>query len=309
MRLIALFLLWFCSSGVSLADAGASATVESLVAPAWVHRDGRRQPLVAGQPLAAGEMVQTGVAARVRLSLPDGSLVRLGQQARFFVAESELRTRPARSLRATLRVVAGAFRFSTSAVSRLRATRDVTIRLPTLAAGIRGTDVWGRSSPDRDFVVLIEGRVSVRRDGSGEVVLDQPLSLLENVPGQPPAPPSKVDPDTLGRYAAETEIAPGEGAQAPGGRWQVVASAGNSERGALDDWDRLRAGGFNATIEPSGRRGGPIVYRVRVAGIATREDAQAVAAALAGSLGFHKATVAPWAGDSRDGGRPQAGKS
>lgn len=43
------------------------------------------------------------------------------------------------------------FRFTSGKLARL-AKRDVTIRLATDTAGIRGTDVWGPIEPGRDFV-------------------------------------------------------------------------------------------------------------------------------------------------------------
>ena len=37
----------------------------------------------------------------------------------------------------------------------------MSIRVATVTAGIRGTDLWGKSAADRQIVCLIEGRIEV----------------------------------------------------------------------------------------------------------------------------------------------------
>src|SRR5262249_39986566 len=71
----------------------------------------------------------------------------------------------------------GAPRFTTDLFARREAARDVKIRIASVTAGIRGTDIWGKSDDRRDLVCLIEGKVEVSRGSDAPVTLDQPLDF------------------------------------------------------------------------------------------------------------------------------------
>ena len=45
--------------------------------------------------------------------------------------------------------------------------RDVRVKVNAVTAGIRGTDVWGKSESDRDIVCLLEGRIDVSHGPAG----------------------------------------------------------------------------------------------------------------------------------------------
>jgi hypothetical protein len=95
------------------------------------------------------------------VKLSEGSLVKLGENAHLELKELE----PSDSLfKAALGVLQGAFRFTTAAVAKNR-RRDISISVATVTAGIRGTDLWGKSSPDKQIVCLIEGKVEVGAPG------------------------------------------------------------------------------------------------------------------------------------------------
>lgn len=272
------------------ASAAPTAIVEGIGLPAWVVRDGIRKPLTAGRTLAAGEMVITGRGARALLRLDDGSAVKLGEDTRFVVSSARTGEGSSPLFQATLRVLTGAFRFTTSALAKKRMQRDLSIQVGTVTAGIRGTDLWGRSAADRDFVVLIEGKIGVRRNGEGEVLLDTPLSLF-SAPKEAPTPPiGNVTPAELSAYAAQTEIAAGSGAVIVGGAWKVTVLETGEQSAALAAYDQLRDAGFPAIIDPRGR-GDAAVYRVRVTGLATRADAASLATRLKATPGFEAAKI------------------
>jgi len=169
--------------------------------------------------------------------------------------------------------------------------RDVSIQLGTVTAGIRGTDLWGRSADDRDFIVLIEGKIGVRRTGEGEVVLDAARSLF-SAPKDAPTPPiGSVTSAELDGYAAQTEIGPGSGAVVTGGAWKVTALETREQAAALAAYDQLREAGFPAVIDPRGR-GDAAHYRVRLTGLATLADAVALVTRLEGMPGFDAAKIA-----------------
>ncbi|MCU0869070.1 MAG: FecR domain-containing protein [Burkholderiales bacterium] len=268
------------------ARAAADIHVHALTMPAWVVKDGARRPLAAGAAVEPGATVETGDGARVQLALADGSTVRLGENARFTVATAAM-NRDSGLFKATLRVLVGAFRFTTSALAKQRTQRDVSIQLPTVTAGIRGTDLWGKATDARDFVVLIEGAIGVQRSGdAAEIAMTQPLSLID-APKGAPLPPGldRITQAELDRYATETDLAPDSGAVRNGGKWRVVIArlAGQSE--ALAVYDQLRDAGWAAAIRPVGS-GATATYRVQITGFVTRADAEVQAARLKTRFGF-----------------------
>src|SRR5262245_54516573 len=134
----------FCAA----AFAQPAAVVEGVQMPAWIERAGRTSPIAPGMALQAGDQVKTGAGSRLLVKLSEGSLVKLGENGTLRIAEMS----PSKDLfAATLRVLEGAFRFTTDVAAKQR-KRDVNISVATVTAGIRGTDLWGRSRDDRQIV-------------------------------------------------------------------------------------------------------------------------------------------------------------
>ena len=127
-----LFVLFFFAT--TLLQAAPAAVVEGVQLPAWSTRDGKRQPLGAGTELKSNDEIATGVNSRLLLRLGDGSMVKLGENGHLKL--SELVQHPQQNfLNATLKVVAGAFRFTTAAVQRTRAKRDITVKIVVPTSG------------------------------------------------------------------------------------------------------------------------------------------------------------------------------
>jgi len=255
--------------------------VESVLSPAWVERAGGRLPLSPGLELRAGDRVVTGAGARALLRMPEGSSVKLGENASMHIEQLAASGRGRGTfMQAALGIASGAFRFTTTSVERLRGRRDVAIRFPTVTAGIRGTDVWGRSDSDREIVCLIDGEVTVLRGADAPLALNTPLSFYVAPTNAPALPVAPVDPAQLAIWATETEIAPGAGAMVLHGRWRVVAATVAQPEEALAVYDALRAAGFAPdilpTTNPEQRQ-----YSVRISRLATQADAQQIAARLA----------------------------
>jgi cell division septation protein DedD len=95
---------------------------------------------------------------------------------------------------------------------------------------------------------------------------------------------ARVSDEQLAQWAAEVEIAPGAGAARTGGQWTVEIAAVDTQPAALAVYDALRAAGYVARIRPVAVEAG-VSYRVRVPGLATQQDARALAAQLAGRFG------------------------
>lgn len=294
-RIVAALALGFAALA---AQAAPTAVVEGVQMPAWVERGGKREPLAAGMELREADRVTTGANSRLLLRLAEGSQVKLGENAQLNLDRlSQRQDNRQTLLQAAIDVARGAFRFTTDARAKLTSRREVDIRVSTVTAGIRGTDLWGKSGDDRDIVCLIEGRIAVQRESEQAVTMDQALQFYiapkaggRRDAGQA-AQLATVSTDQLTRWAAETEIAAGQGAARRGGKWKVVAAAAPDQNAALAVYDKLRAEGYAATLFPTGAAGSR-VYEVRIGGLPSRAEAEALAARIAPVAGG-PARVAP----------------
>lgn len=254
-------------------------TVEAVQYPAWLERGGASVPLVPGTRIQPKDQLRTGGNARVRIKMGEGSAVKLGENARFVVEVAEDRN----VFRASLAVLAGAFRFTTDRLANRG--RDVSIRAKSVTVGIRGTDLWGKSSGDRDLVCLLEGRISVGAEGHPQVTLDQPLDFYQKPRDAAPSV-AKVDPKQLEEWAKETELsADGAGASLQG-RWRMVAAVKGQRDAALALNRRLRAAGYPSEILQKDK-----YFTVQVARLAGEKEARALMAAVRGIEGVELPTV------------------
>jgi hypothetical protein len=267
-------------------------TVEGVVSPSWVERGGARLPLAVGMQLNDRDRIVTGSGSRALLRLAEGSAVKLGENASLVV--DGIADRPgagaARLVTASLDVVRGAFRFTTGIFGRPAAGRDVKVRIATVTAGIRGTDLWGKSDERRDLVCLIEGAISVSHAQTGEFTMAQPLSFFVAPRDAAPLPVAPVDPNQLKEWAEETEILSGRGGARRGGRFFVTAGVSADQKTALATYHKLRAAGYPAVVRPVKKEDGSIEYPVRIVNLATQQDAAATAAKLQ-ALGMSEAAA------------------
>lgn len=261
----------------AIAQAAPDAVVEGMQLPAWFTRDGKRQPLALGTELQSSDEVSTGERSRLLLRLGDGSVVKLGENGRLQLADL-MQKRKDGFIAATLKVLEGAFRFTTSAAVKTRTTRDITIQFPTITAGIRGTDIWGKNLGDREVLVLIEGKVTVRRGGDAPMQMDDPLTYLQALKAGA-ASVEAVPMEQLKAWAAETEIADGSGAVRKGGRWKLYLGSYQQQLEALSLYDSLRREGYPVRIQPQSTDTGQ-VYRVRLAGFISEQEANILGARL-----------------------------
>lgn len=280
MRLARLCTLLLCLAAVPAWAApkgvAASAVVDALVMPAWLERQGQMQPLVPGDRLHAEDRIRTGPGARVYLRLPEGSTIKIGADARFAMGQQ---TAAAELFSAAYEVLAGAFRFTTDRLQRLRG-RAVNIRVGTVTAGIRGTDVWGKSEAERDFVILIEGAIEVRHADGPTTSMTEPLTSFAVPRGAAPLPLAAVSVEELGRRARETEIEAGDGARRRDGPHVVILGRGMARAAAAELRDRARAAGYAAET----RQGLPGRYDVVLAGFASQVEVDAARRRLPESL-------------------------
>jgi len=262
-----------------------AAVVEGVQMPAWVERSGRTSPVAPGMALQAGDQVKTGAGSRLLVKLSEGSLVKLGENGRLVIAE----VTPTQDLfKAAMRVLEGAFRFSTDLAAKQR-RREVNITVATVTAGIRGTDLWGRSRNEREIVCLIEGRIEVGAEGEQPVVMDQPRQFYVRDKGKT-QPVGLVEPQQLNEWAKETEIERGKGAARLGGKWSVVLATAANQRDALMVYDEVRKAGYPAEIRPS-KDADKRSYVVRIRNLPSKAEAAALAGALRGKHGVENPVV------------------
>jgi hypothetical protein len=271
-------LVFFLSLVPAWVAAQPAAVVEGVQSPAWVERDGRRIPLQPGMELRAGDRVFTGSGSRALFKLSEGSLVKLGENGNLnFTSLSPTQE----VFRAALRVLEGAFRFTTDLAVKHR-RRDVSITVATVTAGIRGTDLWGRSRQETQIVCLIEGAIEVGAEGEKPVTMDKPLQFYQRVKGQT-QPVGFVDPKQLAQWATETEFVPGQPAARRGGRFSAQLASADNQGDALAVYDRARNAGYPAEIAAR-RDGDKVVYVVRISNLQSKAEADALAARLKGSI-------------------------
>ena len=253
----------------------AGAVVHAVQAPAWIERDGNKIPAAPGMPLKERDQLRTGANSRLWIRTPDGSVVKMGENAALGLEGVQIRKD--RTFQAAIKVLQGAFRFTTDALAKFRGKRDVNVTVGTVTAGIRGTDLWGKSSTGKQIVCLIEGRIELTPPGESAVTMDQPMSFYIREKNQS-APIGPVPPEQLKVWAAETETEPGKGVARRGGKWKLTVTSA-SAAAALKTYEDIRAAGYAAELLPR-KVDDKRVYTVQLTSFVTRHDAEAAAAEL-----------------------------
>lgn len=258
------------------------AMVEAVQMPAWVERGGANHPLVPGMELKDNDQVKTGANSRLLLRTADGSAVKLGEKGSLFLGG--MRMRGDNVFEAALKVAEGAFRFTSEVFAQFRGRRDVHISIRTVTAGIRGTDLWGKSAPDREVVCLIEGKIEITQPNNTPFTMDQRLSYYVRE-GDLSRPVATVMPDQLREWAAETETQEGQGVSTRRGKWKITIASAEKHNDALQIYEKLRKAGYPAGIVPS-KVDDQRVYNVRLSNFETKQDAEFVASSLKRQAGF-----------------------
>ena len=290
MRSVFFLLAFLISSASFPIHALSSAELNVVQMPAWVERAGQRAPARAGMVLEQADVLETGAQGRMQIGLAEGSLIKLGEQARITLAELQPAQTQDGAFKGLLEVVKGAFRFTTGAFGRSR-QRDITLRVASLTVGVRGTDLWGRSNDTADTVCLIDGAISVKHAQTADLVMDQPLQFVVAPHNGAPQPLAWIQADKLKQWAAETEIEPGAGVTVATGGWVVQLSAHAEVEGAASAQQQLRQAGYAAEVSQVLVQG-KTYHRLRVAGFDTQADAKAFASKIKGKFGVRSTWVA-----------------
>ena len=278
LLLVASLLLCGTLAQAVLAADRAFAVVDSVQMPAWVEHNGVRQPLEPGKILQNRDRVMTGADARVLIQLVEGSAVKLGENAQLDL--NALGWRENRVFTAALDVARGAFRFTTDVFAKLQQKRAVNVRIATITAGIRGTDLWGSSDAERDLVCLLEGRITVWHPQDEVREMSEALSFYVVPRGEAPNPVGRVDPEQILQWSAQTEVQAGSGYVRRGGQWKVELAVVEGKTDALALYDHARAAGYAVSIKPQRAEGGGYRYSLRVTQLASPAEAAVLAEKL-----------------------------
>lgn len=269
------------------AHAAPAAQVAAVQAPAWVVHGNQQQPLTPGKTLSNRDRIVTGPGGRAVVALGDGSAVKLGEQAE--VSLNALGRKEDKTFTAAVDVASGAFRLTTDAFQKVRQKRAINVRVGTVTAGIRGTDIWGKNDSEKDLICLLEGRITVSHTNGDAHTLDQPLSFYTANKGQAPTPPGNADPEQIARWSAETELRPDGPSQTLTGRWQLLLGNYASQADALAGIDQLQQQGTTARIHLQRGEGDGYRYQLRLNGYATEAAAQAAGQQWQTALGLTEA--------------------
>src|SRR5712691_1488825 len=266
---------------IGLSPGGVTSTLPSIRHRIW--RSGVDLPQRSVPRIPAATVRTVTRTSRLPRNRAKKSEVKRKAPSATFIAASKtlsprMRMRGDNVFEAAMKVAEGAFRFTSDFFARFRGRREVRVTVRTVAAGIRGTDLWGKSTPDRQILCLIEGKIDVTPPGESPIGMDQRLSFYVREGGQS-QPVAIVLADQLREWAGETETQAGRGVSKRGGKWKLTASPGLAPNRALDLYRDLRNAGYPAEIIPA-KVGNKRVYNVRLSNFETRRDAEFVASAL-----------------------------
>jgi sporulation related protein len=155
-----------------------------------------------------------------------------------------------------------------------------------VTTGIRGTDVWGKSTPEGEIVCLIQGQVEVTPPGERPFTLDQPFTFYA-LEGNVSRPVANVTVDRFKEMAAETEEEPGRGVATRSGKWKITVGSAKTSGEAFGIYNEMRKAGFPAEIVP-GKAGEARIYTVRIPNFESEKDAKSAVESLKAQAGAAK---------------------
>lgn len=265
--------------------------VNSMNYPAWVIRNHQTIALTPGYQLRADDLIRTGNSGRVLLQLADGSAIKLGESARFLIESAGIIGIQSESfLDSTFQVLRGAFRFTSSFFGSVSTGHRLNVKIGAITAGVRGTDIWGRSNQEQDLVALIEGSITVDTDREPTVNLQQALSFYVKARGEAPLPVDQVDPDQLKRWVNETELDGALGIAAEHGEWSLVLVSLTDMKNTDIALKEFHQKGFPVRRK-SVIRDGKTLHRLLLPGFVSIHDAVRARTQIADFLGINDAWV------------------
>lgn len=275
------------AAGTSAPEAGAPSAmyVEAVQMPAWAEGKTWRRAIAPGSMVLSNETVETGSGAGLVLSLPEGSVIRLGEKTRLGINALQVNSENGMSqVDSKLKLFQGFFRFATSAVSKVVGQRKLELQLASSTAGIRGTDFWSMTDAEHDAACIFEGQIDVATPNQGTVSLAEPTAFWANFFDKPAEPAGKATPQQLQKFLNSTELKPGSGVATLTGKWRVVSGQFSTLSAAKTHSDVLQKAGYASSVSAAGVAGRQ-AFEVSIGRLASPDDANAVAAKVSSLSG------------------------
>lgn len=270
--------------------AATAGKVTGLQFPTWVERGDQVIPLTPGQMVEEGDVIHTGEQGKLLLRMNDGSDIKLGNNSNIDIKTVSNSTPENENIFGlALNVLKGVFRFTTSTVAK-KQRRNVAISFGTVTAGIRGTDIWGRTNQEKDLVCLLEGKIDVSHPQSETIRLDEPLQYYDALKGEPGALKGKVDAPQVQKWANLTDLDVGQGVMSEDGQWSVVVMSLENIEHANAFQQSLNSKGYPAIVKTSESQG-QTYHRVMIQQLTTYKDAKSAQSKLNQLEGVNQAWI------------------
>ncbi len=262
-----------CSSPAALAQAKApakppvAAKVDKLQLPAWVERGGVKASIKAGWAIYAGDRVFTGETGRISLTVVGDARLKLGGSAD--VSFTDVRGSADES--SLLKVNRGAFHFTAPVIGRPEGT--LLMLGKGTGVSVLGGQVWGRSDPEQDLLVLLDGSADITSAKGKPVRMNKPETVVvapRNGKLQPVIPVAR---ERLAQWLGQTQPVAGQPSLVANGLWDVSLGSGYNLKELEEQACRVQSRGFPAEIYPVREPGKQVWYRVVVRRFETRDDA------------------------------------
>lgn len=189
---LAFFLVLPFDGALAADEAG---TVSRLRGTATARSSDTTRALTAGATVFVGDLIETGAASRVELTLLDGAVMTLGDNSSLLIDQYLVSASGGGT--GALKVLGGVFLAVTGALGKTPGA-SFNVTTPVATIGVRGTTFWGRLKSDGLLVALLDGRAIVVSNAAGQVVINR-VGVATQVPAaqQTPASPFALTPAQL----------------------------------------------------------------------------------------------------------------
>jgi len=126
----------------------------------WINVKGEKQPLKVGQFLNFGDTVITGAGAKVKM-IENHSVLVMGEKTTLKIEEPVKKDGPPSPV--IMNLLSGKVRFT---IDKTEAAK-YRYRIPSVVAGVRGTEFVLTASPEKEVLCVLEGEVVAQIIASG----------------------------------------------------------------------------------------------------------------------------------------------
>ncbi len=183
--LIGIFVALLVALPLRAADDDPVGKVSRIQGAGMAMQNALPRPLKVGDTILVGDVLSTGKAARLEVTMTDGTTLTLGEKAVMVVSEFIMGAQP----NAALRLLQGAFSATTGKIMQ---TADASFLVKTEVAtiGVRGTTFWGGKLGDTFEVAMLGGKGVYVETPAGRVELTEvgQGTAIADAKAQPTAP-------------------------------------------------------------------------------------------------------------------------